>query len=201
MPLSGPRSLPPADGYSSARQNALPVHCNALAGFPGNGGDFRRQQAHDDPVFIGRPRRTVETQERSARALFPAETKAAVEQTVNKPFEANRHFYQLASQIIHHAVNHRGRDQRFTDSHVFAPQRTMLEQIVNGDRQIMVRVHQPCRRHDAMTVVVRVVGEGQSNLSRSASKPAIAHLSEQSIRIAPSLSRHKAEGLINLIVN
>ncbi len=41
-----------------------------------NGGDFRRQQAHDDTVFIGEPRRpAVETQERSARALFPAETK------------------------------------------------------------------------------------------------------------------------------
>ncbi len=170
--------------------------------FPGNGGDFRRQQAHDDTVFIGRPRRTVETQERSARALFPAETKAAVEQTVNKPFEAYRHFHQLASQVIHHAVNHRGRDQRFTDSHVFAPQRTMLEQIVNGDRQIMVRVHQPCRRHDAMTVVVRVVGEGQVKLvtqrqqTRHRAFGGAIHTDR-----AIFIKVHKAEGLINLIVN
>lgn len=189
MPLSARRSLPLADGYSSARQNALPVHCNALAGFPGNSGDFRRQQAHDDTVFIGRPRRTVETQERSARALFPAETKAAVEQTVNKPFEAYRHFHQLASQIIHHAVNHRGRDQRFTDSHLFAPQRTMLEQIVNGDRQIMVRVHQPCRRHDAMTVVVRVVGEGRQTCHAAPTNPP-SHIR----RSNPCGSRHLYQG-------
>ncbi len=58
----------------------------------------------------------------------------------------------------------------------------------------MVRVHQALQASHAMTVVVRVVGEGQSNLSRSASKPAIA-LSGGAIHTdrAIFIKVHKAE--------
>lgn len=37
----------------------------------------------------------------------------------------------------------------------------MLEQVVDGYRQIMVRVHQALRRDDAMAVVIRIVGKRQ----------------------------------------
>ncbi len=132
--------------------------------FTGDGGDFRRQQAHDDPVFVGRPRRSVKTQERGARALFSAEAEAAVEQAVNKPFKAHRHFNQPAAEVVHHTVDHRGRDQRLAHRHILAPLRAMLEQVVNRHRQIVVRVHQPCRRDDAVTVIIWIVSKSQVKL-------------------------------------
>ena len=46
--------------------------------FPGHRGDFRRQQAHDDAVFIGGPWRAVKAQEGGPGALFAAEAEAAV---------------------------------------------------------------------------------------------------------------------------
>ncbi len=49
---------------------------------------------------------------KEAPALFAAEAEAAIEQAVDKPLKAHRHFHQLAAQIVHHAVNHRGGDQR-----------------------------------------------------------------------------------------
>lgn len=65
------------------------------------------------------------------RALFTTKAEAAVVQTVNKPLEAHRHFHQLAAQRIDHTVNHGGRDQRFTHRNLFAPLRTMLEEIID----------------------------------------------------------------------
>ncbi len=170
--------------------------------FTGDGGDFRSQQAHDDTVFIGGPRRAVKAQEGGPGALFAAETKAAVVQPVNKPLEANRHFYQLAAQIVHHAVNHRGGDQRFTYRYLFAPLRTMLEQVVDRHCQVVVRVHQPCRGNDAVTVIVWIVSKGQIEL--------VAQRQQASHRTlggavhtdrAIFVEVHKAEGLIDLIVN
>ena len=132
--------------------------------FPGHRGDFHRQQAHDDAVFIGGPRRAVEAQEGGPGALFAAEAEAAIEQAVDKPLKAHRHFHQLAAQIVHHAVNHRGGDQRFTHRHLFAPLRTMLEQVVDRYRQVVVRVHQPRRGHNPVAVVIRVVSKRQIEL-------------------------------------
>ncbi|MOA27799.1 hypothetical protein D3C78_1486970 [compost metagenome] len=40
----------------------------------------------------------------------------------------------------------------------------MLEQIVDGNRQIMVRIHQPRRRNYAVAVVIRIVGKRQVEL-------------------------------------
>ncbi len=77
--------------------------------------------------------------------------------------KAHRHFHQLAAQIVHHAVNHRGGDQRFTHRHLFAPLRTMLEQVVDRYRQVVVR--SSTRRGDnPVAVVIRVVSKRQIEL-------------------------------------
>lgn len=65
------------------------------------------------------------------RALFTAKAEAAVVQTINKPLKAHRHFHQLATQRVDHTVNHSGRDQRFTHRDLFAPLRTVLEEIID----------------------------------------------------------------------
>jgi hypothetical protein len=80
---------------------------------------------------------------RKLRALFTAKAEAAVVQTVNKPFKADRDFHQLTTQRINHAVNHGRRNQRFTNSNLFAPLWAMLEQVVDRHGQVVVRVHQP----------------------------------------------------------
>ncbi|CCJ87939.1 hypothetical protein BN133_4316 [Cronobacter dublinensis 582] len=170
--------------------------------FAGDRGDFRRQQAHDDAVFIGGPRRAVKAQEGRARALFAAEAEAAVVETVNEPFKTDRHFHQLTAQRIDHAVDHRGRDQRFADGNVLAPLRAMLEQIVDSDSEIVVRVHQTCRSDDAVAVVVRVVGERQIELI--AQRQQARHRGFRGAVHTDSavfIEVHKAESLIHLIVN
>ena len=65
----------------------------------------------------------------------------------------------------------------------------MLEQVVDGYRQIVVRVHQALRRDDAVTVVIRIVGERQIEFVAQPSRPAIADSDEQSMRMMPSWSR------------
>jgi hypothetical protein len=86
--------------------------------FSGHCGDFRGQQAHDDAVFISRPRGSIETQERSPCTFFAAKAQATVMQAINEPFEAHRHFHQLAAQISYHAVNHRAGNQRLAYRYV-----------------------------------------------------------------------------------
>ena len=157
--------------------------------FTGYRGDFSRQQAHDDTVFVRRPRFAVEAQERGPGALFAAEAQAAVEQAVHEPLEADRHFHQLAAQVGHHAVDHCAGHQRFTYRHIGAPLWAMLEQVVDGYRQIMVRVHQALRRDDAMAVVIRIVGKRQIEFVAQPARPAIADSDEQSMRMMPSWSR------------
>ncbi|MNV12173.1 hypothetical protein D3C71_1027660 [compost metagenome] len=123
-------------------------------------------------------------------------------QTINEPFEAHRHFYQFTAQIVHHAVNHRGRDQRFTDGHLFAPLWTMLEQIVDRNGQVVVRIHQARRGDDTVTVVVGVVSKRQIELVTQGQQTGHRTLGGAvHTDGAVFVEVHKAEGLINLIVN
>ncbi len=71
----------------------------------------------------------------------------------------------------------------------------MLEQIVNGDRQIIVRVRKPAGSVTMPAVVVRVAKAGQT----CHAAPANRHRTFGAIRLdRASLSKvHKAEGLIN----
>ena len=123
-------------------------------------------------------------------------------QTVNKPFEAHRYFHQLAAQRLDHAVDHRGGNQRLTDSHLFAPLRTVLEQVVDRNGQIVVRVHQPGRSDDTVTVVIRVVRKRQIEFitqrqqARHRALGGAVH-ADRSVFVQV----HKTEGLIDVIVH
>src|SRR4051812_8279376 len=62
--------------------------------------DLGREQAEDDAVLVGGPHRAVAAQERGACTLLAAETEAAREETVDKPFEADRGLDQLAAEFF-----------------------------------------------------------------------------------------------------
>ena len=66
---------------------------------------FRREKIHYGTVFVGRPRRSVETQERRARAFFPSETDGSVEQTGHKPLEADGRFDKFTTERRDDAVD------------------------------------------------------------------------------------------------
>ena len=78
----------------------------------------------------------------------------------------------------------------------------MLEQVVDSHRQIVVRIHQASRGHDTVTVVIRIVGEGQIELiaqrqqTRHRTLGGAVHADR-----AIFIQVHKAERLIDLIVN
>ena len=123
-------------------------------------------------------------------------------QTINKPLKAHRHFHQLATQRVDHTVNHSGRDQRFTHRDLFAPLRTVLEEIIDCNSQVVVRVHQPGRGDDTVTVVVRVVGKRQIELvaqRQQASHCAFGGAVHTDRAVFVQV--HKAEGLIDVIVH
>ena len=64
--------------------------------WPVTGRDLGRQQIHDDAVLVRRPDRAIVAQEGCAGAFFTAKAVRAVNKAIDKPFEANRHFGQLA---------------------------------------------------------------------------------------------------------
>ena len=59
---------------------------------------FPGQQAHDYPIFIGRPHFAVAPEKRRARALFATEAKRSVEQARDEPLESDRHLDQRAPE-------------------------------------------------------------------------------------------------------
>ena len=77
--------------------------------------DFRRQQRRHQAILVGGPHRTVLAQQRCAGAFLAAETERAVEQAVGKPLEADRHFVQLATESVRHAIDQRRADHGLAD--------------------------------------------------------------------------------------
>ncbi len=131
----------------------------------GLGRDFGGQQVEDDAILVGRPHRAIHAQEAGSGAFLAAETVAAVEQAIHKPLEAHRHLRERASQVRRHPVDHRTGDQGFADSSIGSPARSILEQVIDGDRQIVVGIHQShATRDDAVTVVVGVIAKGDVEL-------------------------------------
>ena len=78
----------------------------------------------------------------------------------------------------------------------------MPEQVVNRHRQIVVRVHQTCRRDDAVTVIIRIVSERQIELIAQRQQPCHRAL-RRAVHAngAVFIKVHKAEGLIDMIVD
>ncbi len=59
-----------------------------------------------------------------------------------------------------HAIDHAAADDRLADRGILGPSLAMLEQVGNCYREVMIRVHQSrARSHDAVAIVVGVVGE------------------------------------------
>ena len=129
--------------------------------FAGHRQNFRREQVQDDAVFVRGPGGAVFAQERSPRAFFAAKTNASIQQTGHKPFEADGHFAQATPDLDGYFINDRTGYQRFSDSRVARPIRTVLEDVPNGDCQIVVGVHQAhAGRDNAVAVKIHIVPKG-----------------------------------------
>ena len=123
--------------------------------------DFGGEQCRDDAILIRRPDRAVETKKGCTRAFLAAKSKCAVEETISEPLESGRHFDEFPAQLCSHAINHLAAHDGFSDSRVRAPVGPMLEQVVNGDAEIVVRREQAQpRRDDPVPVMVGVAGKG-----------------------------------------
>ena len=78
----------------------------------------------------------------------------------------------------------------------------MLEQVVDRDRQIVVRIHQSSRRYDTVTVIVRVIGKCQIEFVTQRQQTGHRALGGAvHTNGAVFIKMHKAESLIDLIVN
>ena len=135
-------------------------------------GHLAGQQRRDQAVLVRRPHRAVQAQERCPGAFFTTKAQRAVKQAIGKPFKADRHFVQATAQTRSHTVNQTAADYGFAHCRIGAPVRTVLEQVVNGHRQIVVRRQQAARRgHDAMAVVVGVTGKSHVKTLFKADQP------------------------------
>ena len=63
-----------------------------LAGIAaGDSGDFGGQQVENNAIFIGGPDGAIFAQKRGAGALLTTKPVTAIDQTIDKPFETDRH--------------------------------------------------------------------------------------------------------------
>src|SRR6516164_4140904 len=95
----------------------------------GAGCNLGSQQVHNWAVFVGGPYCPVKAQETRPGAFFPAETIRTVEQAIDKPLEAYRHFAKPAAEPLDDAVDHAATDQGLADCRVRRPIRAMDQQI------------------------------------------------------------------------
>ena len=65
----------------------------------GAGGDFGREEAHDETILIGGPDFAVAAQKAGAGAFLAAEAAGSIEKSRREPFEANRYFPELSFGI------------------------------------------------------------------------------------------------------
>ena len=122
---------------------------------------FSREERRGNSVFVGGPHRPVAAQERGTCALFAGKAQRAAVQPFGKPLEAGRHLPKLAPEPGRHPVYQLGADNGLADGRVQAPLRTVLKQVLDGDRQVVVgRQQTGFGRNDAVAVVIGVAGEG-----------------------------------------
>jgi len=89
------------------------------------------------------------------------EAHRAIQQTIHEPFEPDRRFDELATKPGGETINDATADDRLADSAVPTPGGTIGEEIGDGGGEEMIGVHEARRaRHDAVTIGVGVVGEG-----------------------------------------
>ncbi len=122
--------------------------------------DLGRQQRRHDAILVRCPDGAVETQKRRARAFFAGETERSVAKTIDVPFESYRHFVHGAAKPCRHAIDHLRADDRPADRGSLAPPGPVRKEIVDHDRQIVIRRQQPgASGDDSVAIVVGVAGE------------------------------------------
>ncbi|MNF72248.1 hypothetical protein D3C84_542200 [compost metagenome] len=168
----------------------------------GHGQDLGGQQRQDEAILVGGPDAAVLAQEGGARALLAAEAELAAEKTIHEPLEADRHLFQGAADLAGNSVDHGRGDQRLADGGVRRPTGSVGEQVLDGHRQVVVRVHQTRLGDDAVTVVVRIVAKGdvelvfQGNQARHGEGAGAVHPD-----LAVFIQGHEGEGRIDAIVD
>src|ERR1700722_9813559 len=127
---------------------------------PGARGDLRGQECGGDAVLVRGPYRAVGAQECGSGAFLRAKSAATVEEPGDEPFEADRYLIKPARKARRPAVNHGAAHQGLTHRARGLPARTMAEEIIDRDTQIVVRRQEPgIRRHDAVAVMVGIAAE------------------------------------------
>src|SRR6516225_8534280 len=104
------------------------------------GGDLGRQQTHNQAVFVGCPDAAITAKKAGPRTLLPAETTRTVEQALDEPPEAYRHFQKPMAEPLDDAVDQAARYHRLADHGLQPPIRAVRKQIADGNRQVMVGV-------------------------------------------------------------
>ena len=164
--------------------------------------DLGGQQRQDEAILVGGPDGTVLAQEGGTRALLAAKAELAAVETVHEPLEADRHLFEGATDLAGHPVDHGRGDQRLADGRPLGPAGSVGEQILDGHRQIVVRIHQARLGDDAVTVVVRVIAKGdvelvfQSNQARHGERAGTVHPD-----LAVFVQGHEGEGRVDLVVH
>src|SRR5688500_2124143 len=126
---------------------------------PRHGGDLGGEEAEDEPILVGAPRAPVAAQERRARALFPAEAERAVDQTVDEPLEPDRHLDEPSAEHRRDAVDHAAAHDGLAHASLRRPARAPLEEVLDRDREIVIRVEQSgAAGDDAMAIVIGIAG-------------------------------------------
>ena len=99
-------------------------------------------------------------QEGGTGGFLTAEPDGTVDKPRHEPLKAHRHLNQLLTQRGHNPVNHRRAHQGLAHR-IRRPARPVRKQVINGHRQVMVRVHQPIiRGHNAMPVRISIITGG-----------------------------------------
>src|SRR5206468_674692 len=116
---------------------------------------------------------------------------------------ADRHFDEATTDGAGDAIDHAAADHRLADAGAGRPPRATLEEILDRDREIVIRVHQTgASRDNAVPVVIRVAGPRYVE--------ALLHRDEAPHRVrrravhpdaAVPIHAHEAEGRIDLVAH
>src|SRR6185437_7052706 len=102
-------------------------------------GEFRRQQSGEKPILIRCPNGAVKAKKRSPCTFLSTETEGAIAQAIDEPLEADRRLVQLSTQLRDYPIDHPATYYGLAYCRFAAPFRTMLKEVVNSDRKIMIR--------------------------------------------------------------
>src|SRR5450759_4136009 len=119
------------------------------------------EKTHDDAVFVRCPCSPIPAEEGSSRAFLSAKSTRTVEETVHKPFEADRYLIEPPSRVHGNTVNHGCGDQCFSHCRFLSPCGSVPEKVVYRDREEVVGIHKPSTpRDNPVTIDVRIIAEG-----------------------------------------